>query len=163
MGGWICDCGPLNGRAEASVRVCRGLQSSGRALLASLLVSKWLASVLSSPGPEASFEVKGPEGGTSLGDRDEDISYPPLPTPTLSWPWRSDHRRERPVEMKREQVTDMIWGREGAMTNQETATHRAAGTGSAGAGPPSGTTCPAAGGRQTRVGCGRNVEAAALG
>lgn len=163
--------GPLNGRTEPSVRVCReayaaeafrGLQALTK-LLASLLASMWSGSVLSSPGPEASFEVKGPEGGTGLGDRDADIPYPPSPPSTVSWPWRSDHRIERPVEMRREQVTDMIWDRKEAVTSQGTATHRAAGTGSAGVGPPSGTTCPVAGGRQTRVGCGRNVEAAALG
>lgn len=129
MRGWACDSviavfmvwGPLNGQTEASVQVCReaytaeafGVLQAVTKSLASLLASMGSGSVPSSPGPEASFEVKGPEGGTGLRDRDADISYPPPPPSTVSWPWRSDHRIERPVEMRREQVTDMIWDRRG--------------------------------------------------
>lgn len=51
-------------------------------LLAWLSASMWPGSVLPSPGPEASFEVKGPEGGTDLGNSDADISCLPPPRST---------------------------------------------------------------------------------
>jgi hypothetical protein len=140
--------GPLNGMDErfspslqGSLRR-RGLSEFSRLfteLLASLPASMWSGSVPSSPGPEASFEVKGPEGGTGLGDTNANISCPPPPPSSCH-------------------------GHGEATTDKPgTATHKVAGTGSAGAGPPSGTTCPEVGERQTQVGCGRNVEAAAPG
>lgn len=69
-------------------------------LLASLLASMWSSSVFSSPGPEASFEVKGPEGSTGLGDSNANISCPPLPHP-LIMAMEKEPQRESPVEMRR--------------------------------------------------------------
>lgn len=52
---------------------------SPHAGLTSLLDSMWSGSTPSSPGPEASFEVKGPEGSTGLGGSDNTSQHPPHP------------------------------------------------------------------------------------